>query len=69
MLLRRGMGLRPRLVGFSLIFLAFTVLLHQYVLFGRWWDMSQFLHHESISAVLAALGAGMLIRWKAEARG
>ena len=69
MLLRRGIGLSLRLVGCLLIFLAFTVLLHQYVLFGRWWDMSQFLHHENIAAVLAALGAGMLIRWKAEARG
>lgn len=57
-----------RLVGCLLIFLAFAVLLHQYILCGRWWEMNQFLHHENIAATLAALGTGMLIRNRSKAK-
>jgi len=53
----------------SVIFvLAFLVLLHQYNNFGTWWDMRQFLHHENIAAVLAAVGVGILIGSKLESR-
>ena len=53
--------LKSSKLSILLFVLAFLVLIHQYVTFGIWWEMRQFLHHENIAAILAAVGVGMLI--------
>ena len=42
-----------------LIFVAFLIMLDQYVGFGIWWSWDQFLHHENFAAILIAFSGGL----------
>ena len=52
--------MNPRLLGLALMLSAFLVLLHQYMSWGCWFELPQFLHHENIAVALFALGFGVL---------
>ncbi len=43
-----------------LVLTAFLIMLHQYLLWGDWWTMNQFLHHETFAAIALASAIGVL---------
>jgi hypothetical protein len=52
--------LKTENLAYFCFFLVFLVLLHQYVNWGSWFDLSD-VHHETFAVALASLGIGILI--------
>ena len=44
-----------------LFFLGFLVLAHQAIIWGKWFEPDQFLHHENIAAIIFAFALGILV--------
>jgi uncharacterized membrane protein YcjF (UPF0283 family) len=49
------------MVAVVLVIIAFVIQLEQYVVWGHWWDWSQWLHHESFSSGLVCVAIGMVV--------
>jgi len=52
-----------RIIGIALLFFlaAFLILFEQYLVYGVWWSMSDFLHHENFAFGFLCLAAGLLL--------
>jgi hypothetical protein len=40
---------------------AFAIGLHQFVIYGYWFEVKDFLHHENFMVVAAVIGAMLLV--------
>ena len=58
-------------LGLTLIVLAFLVLLHQYLIWGYWWESGQHigLHHEAIALWLVIAGLVLIMVSTCQMRG
>jgi len=44
-----------------LIVVSIAVIIHQVIIWGIWWDWSQFLHHENIAAIGFVFAIGLIV--------
>jgi hypothetical protein len=49
------------LVSIFLVIAAFLVMLQQYLVWGRWWEWKDFLHHENFAFGLVCIAVGIVI--------
>ena len=52
--------MKLRFLAYLLLTIGFLILLHQALVYGKWFESRDFLHHENLAAVLFAFAAGTL---------
>ncbi len=53
--------MKLRSLSLLLFIVGFIILLHQALVYGKWFETRDFLHHENVAAVLFAFAAGTLL--------